>query len=209
MDNQFTVGALLKHMLKNAWWIIILGIIGAASLFILENKHAITSYSATRQMYVGQDTKGLKDPNSRVMADSTLLRTYTEAGTDSMIVKATLKTLKSEKIKMTSSELAEDVTLEPMDGTLLISVKATAPTAKLAIKISNAYAENFAKLLPQKLTTMPTPKLLSKVTAAESATMTSGSPKKATVFGFAAGIVLGIILAFFTGIYKNMKASAK
>ena len=27
MDNQFTITDLIKHLLRNAWWIIVLGII--------------------------------------------------------------------------------------------------------------------------------------------------------------------------------------
>jgi ABC-type nitrate/sulfonate/bicarbonate transport system permease component len=54
---------------------------------------------------------------------------------------------------------------------------------------------------------MPQPELMSSAKNAQTATIVSGgSPKKAALFGLVVGLAVGIVLAFFTGIYKNMKA---
>ena len=96
------------------------------------------------------------------------------------------------------------------DSTLYLKVSAAGLTKKSqAVKMVNAYTESFAKNAPKLISDMPRPELLSKATRASADTMVGGSPKKAALFGLVAGIALGIVLAFFTGIYKNMTATKR
>lgn len=208
MENQFTVGALFKHMLRNAWWIIVLGIVGGVAMFVLTNKVATTTYEATRQMYIGKNNTDAKDPNSRVMADSWLLQSYAQLAKDDAVVNAAVADLKADGIKIKPAALVDAVHVSPKKDTLLMTVRATANSNKKAVKYVNAYAKAFKTVAPEKLSAMPEPVLFSAPKKAVTVTTPGGSSKKALVFGAAAGLLIGIVLAFFTGIYKNMKATA-
>ena len=48
----------------------------------MNKQPAVTSVSASRDMYVGKDDSNAKDPNSRVMGNSWMLKTYRSIGKD-------------------------------------------------------------------------------------------------------------------------------
>ena len=210
MENQFTVTDLIKHMARNAWWIIILGIVVGAGMYVMNKQPAAVSYSADRSMYVAKSNTNVKDPNSRIMADSWLLNTYKGVANDPKIIKPTVKALKKEDVKVTATEVRQNISMTVPDATLYLKVSASGLTnGSQAVKMVNAYTQSFAENAPKLISDMPKPELLSKATHASTDTMVGGSPKKAAMFGLVAGIVLGIVLAFFTGIYKNMTAAKR
>ena len=208
MENQFTVTDLFKHMLRNAWWIIVLGVVGGGAMYVMNKQPAATSYSATRSMYVAKSNTGVKDPNSRIVADSWLLKTYKTVAKDDKVIKPAVKALKAEGVKVSADTLRSEVSLSITDGTLLMKAKAKGiAKPKQAIKIVNAFAESYAENAPKLISDMPKPELMTKTKEADTDTMVAGSPKKAALFGAVAGWAIGIVLAFFVGVYKNVTAT--
>ncbi len=208
MNNQFTVTDLFKHLLRNAWWIIILGIIGAMGMFFINKQPSSINVSATRTMYVGKIDSNAKDPNSQVNGNAWMLKTYREIGKDRTIIDPAVAQLKKQHVKVTGAQLRQALTLSSPETTLLIKAKISGiDKGTKAVKMVNAYTDSYAKNAPKLIADMPQPELMSSAKKAQTATIVSGgSPKKAALFGLVVGLAVGIVLAFFTGIYKNMKA---
>ncbi|RZQ58377.1 YveK family protein [Weissella paramesenteroides] len=208
MENQFTITDLIKHLLRNAWWIIVLAIIGGASMYFINKQPTAISYSAKRSMYIGNKNNNVKDPNSRVMADSWMMKTYESIAKDDKIIKPAISQLKKEHVKIKAGELKSSISLDNQQNTLLLDVQSVnASNPKNAAKMVNAYTESFEKNAPLLISDMPKPELMSKATNAHTDVIVASSPKKAALFGLVAGAIIGIILSLFTGIYKNMKSS--
>lgn len=206
MENQFTITDLVKHMLRNAWWIIILGIIGGAAMYLMNKQPTATNFSASRTMYVGRPDNNVKDPNSRIMGNSWMLKTYRAIGKDRKIIEPAVEQLKKENVKTTASELRQSIELSTPDSTLLIDAKVSGVNkGNRAIKMVTAYTNSYAINAPKLISNMPVPELMSSPKKAHVDTIVAGSPKKASVFGLVAGLAVGIVLAFFTGIFKNFK----
>lgn len=208
MDNQFTVTDLFKHLFRNAWWIVILGIIGALGMYFVNKQPSSINVSATRTMYVGKIDSNAKDPNSQVNGNAWMLKTYREIGKDRTIINPAVAQLKKQHVKVTASELRSTLELSSPETTLLIKAKvAGVDKSSKAVKMVNAYTDSYAKNAPKLIADMPQPELMSAAKSAQTTTIVSGgSPKKAALFGLVVGLAFGIVLAFFTGIYKNMKA---
>ncbi|MFC6178924.1 capsular biosynthesis protein [Weissella sagaensis] len=208
MNNQFTVTDLFKHLLRNAWWIIILGIISAMGMFFINKQPSSINVSATRTMYVGKIDSNAKDPNSQVNGNAWMLKTYREIGKDRTIIDPAVAQLKKQHVKVTGAQLRQALTLSSPETTLLIKAKISGiDKGTKAVKMVNAYTDSYAKNAPKLIADMPQPELMSSAKNAQTATIVSGgSPKKAALFGLVVGLAVGIVLAFFTGIYKNMKA---
>lgn len=208
MDNQFTITDLIKHMLRNAWWIIVLGIIGGGAMYVMNKQPAVTSYSASRNMYVGKSDSDVKDPNSRIMGNSWMLKTYRSIGKDRQIIEPAVKQLKKQHVKVTANELRQAISLSTPDSTLLINAQVHGiKKGNQAVKMVNAYTGSFAVNGPKLISNMPQPELMSAAKKARADSIVSGSPKKSAAFGLVAGVALGIVLAFFTGIFKNFKTT--
>ena len=209
MDNQFTITDLIKHMLRNAWWIILISIVGGVVMYFMNKQPTVLSYSAKRTMFIGKPNSNVKDPNSRVTADLEMLKTYELVAKDDKIIKPAVAQLRKEHVKITAGKLKTNISLTNPQDTLLFDVKAVdEKKSKNAVKMVNAYTESYEKNAPSVIMDMPKPQLMSKATKAQTdAIATTNSPKKAALFGLVAGGIVGMILALFTGIYKNMKIS--
>ncbi|ORI94603.1 Wzz/FepE/Etk N-terminal domain-containing protein, partial [Leuconostoc pseudomesenteroides] len=70
---SFSLIDLVKRLLKNSWWILILGIVVGASLYTYAKHYVLTAYTAERYVIVGVKDQ---DPNSRLQADQMLINTY-------------------------------------------------------------------------------------------------------------------------------------
>ena len=209
MDNQFTITDLIKHMLRNAWWIILIAIVGGVVMYFMNKQPTVLSYSAKRTMFIGKPNSNVKDPNSRVTADLEMLKTYESVAKDDKIIKPAVAQLRKEHVKITAGKLKTNISLTNPQDTLLFDVKAVdEKKSKNAVKMVNAYTESYENNAPSVIMDMPKPQLMSKATKAQTdAIATTNSPKKAALFGLVAGGIVGMILALFTGIYKNMKIS--
>lgn len=196
---SFSLIDLVKRLLKNSWWILILGIVVGASLYTYAKHYVLTAYTAERYVIVGVKDQ---DPNSRLQADRMLINTYEKIARDPSVVN---KAKKLSTVSVTEKEIVSAITVSQPDQTLMMRFSASAATAKKSVAIANAYAKAFSiegsKLYPD----MAKPLLLS---SAKKANVLSGavySPKKLTVFGFAFGITLGAFIVLLTGIFQNYK----
>lgn len=196
---SFSLINLVKRLLKNSWWILILGIVVGASLYTYAKHSVLTAYTAERYVIVG--VKG-QDPNSRVQVNQMLIKTYEKIASDPSVVN---QAKKLSTVSVTEKEIISAITVSQPDQTLMMRFSASTATAKKSVAIANAYAKAFSiegsKLYPD----MAKPLLLS---SAKKANVLSGavySPKKLTVFGFAFGITLGAFIVLLTGIFQNYK----
>ncbi|API72365.1 MULTISPECIES: Wzz/FepE/Etk N-terminal domain-containing protein [Leuconostoc] len=199
---SFSLIDLVKRLLKNSWWILILGIVVGASLFTYAKHSVLTAYTAERYVIVAKDNTGVKDPNSRVQADQMLINTYKKIASDSSVVN---QAKKLSTVSVTKKEIVSAITVSQPDQTLMMRFSASAATAKKSVAIANAYAKAFSiegsKLYPD----MAKPLLLSSAKKADVLSGTVYSPKKLAVFGFAFGITLGAFIVLLTGIFQNYK----
>ncbi|AKP35598.1 Wzz/FepE/Etk N-terminal domain-containing protein [Leuconostoc mesenteroides] len=199
---SFSLIDLVKRLLKNSWWIFILGIVLGASLFTYAKHSVLTAYTAERYVIVAKDNTGVKDPNFRVQADQMLINTYKKIASDSSVVN---QAKKLSTVSVTKKEIVSAITVSQPDQTLMMRFSASAATAKKSVAIANAYAKAFSiegsKLYPD----MAKPLLLSSAKKADVLSGTVYSPKKLAVFGFAFGITLGAFIVLLTGIFQNYK----
>ncbi|GMA70554.1 hypothetical protein GCM10025879_18000 [Leuconostoc litchii] len=199
---SFSLIDLVKRLLKNSWWIIVLGVVIGASLYTYAKHSVLTAYTAERYVIVSKDNTDAKDPNSRVQADQMLINTYKKIANDAAIV-STAKTLSA--VPVTKKEIINAITVSQPDQTLMMRFSASAATAKKSVAIANAYAKAFTtegkKLYPD----MANPVLLSSAKKADVLSGTIYSPKKLAIFGFAFGITLGAFIILLTGIFQNYK----
>lgn len=206
--QENTLGGLVRHLLKNAWWIIIVALIGAGVMF-MANRHSETSseWSASRLMYIGHANYNKSpDPESAFKSDLNAIKTYITVQQDMTIVSDAVRRLhKAGFTKMTVGEVRESVELDQKKETLIVRIHVLNDDEKEAIAIANnyadAYAANGAKVVPG----MPTPRLMHAIQGAANVTDDKLSNKKAAIYGGAAGLGLGVILAMFTGIAGNMR----
>ncbi|MCT3043620.1 capsular biosynthesis protein [Leuconostoc mesenteroides] len=193
---SFSLIDLVKRLLKNSWWILILGIVVGASLYTYAKHYVLTAYTAERYVIVGQD------PNSGVQADQLLINTYEKIARDPSVVN---KAKKLSTVSVTEKEIVSAITVSQPDQTLMMRFSASTATAKKSVAIANAYAKAFSSEGSKLYPDMAKPLLLS---SAKKANVLSGavySPKKLTVFGFAFGITLGAFIVLLTGIFQNYK----
>ena len=199
---SFSLIDLVKRLLKNSWWILILGIALGASLYTYAKHSVLTAYTAERYVIVAKDNTGVKDPNSRVQADQILINTYKKIASDPSVVN---QAKKLSTVSVTKKEIVSAITISQPDQTLMMRFSASAATAKKSVAIANAYAKAFSiegsKLYPD----MAKPLLLSSAKKADVLSGTVYSPKKLAVFGFAFGITLGAFIVLLTGIFQNYK----
>lgn len=196
---SFSLIDLVKRLLKNSWWILILGIVVGASLYTYAKHYVLTAYTAERYVIVGVKDQ---DPNSRLQADQMLINTYEKIARDPSVVN---QAKKLSTVSVTEKEIVSAITVSQPDQTLMMRFSASTATAKKSVAIANAYAKAFSiegsKLYPD----MAKPLLLSSAKKADVSSGTVYSPKKLTVFGFAFGITLGAFIVLLTGIFQNYK----
>lgn len=196
---SFSLIDLVKRLLKNSWWILILGIVVGASLYTYAKHYVLTAYTAERYVIVGVKDQ---DPNSRLQADRMLINTYEKIARDPSVVN---QAKKLSTVSVTEKEIVSAITVSQPDQTLMMRFSASTATAKKSVAIANAYAKAFSiegsKLYPD----MAKPLLLSSAKKADVSSGTVYSPKKLTVFGFAFGITLGAFIVLLTGIFQNYK----
>lgn len=193
---SFSLIDLVKRLLKNSWWILILGIVVGASLYTYAKHYVLTAYTAERYVIVGQD------PNSRVQADQLLINTYEKIARDPSVVN---KAKKLSTVSVTEKEIVSAITVSQPDQTLMMRFSASTATAKKSVAIANAYAKAFSSEGSKLYPDMAKPLLLSSAKKANVLSGTVYSPKKLTVFGFAFGITLGAFIVLLTGIFQNYK----
>lgn len=203
---SFSLIDLVKRLLKNSWWILILGIVVGASLFTYAKHSVLTAYTAERYVIVAKNNTGVKDPNSRVQADQILINTYKKIASDPSVVN---QAKKLSTVSVTKKEIVSAITISQPDQTLMMRFSASAATAKKSVAIANAYAKAFSiegsKLYPD----MAKPLLLSSAKKADVLSGTVYSPKKLAVFGFSFGVILGSFIVLIMGIFQNYKQLKK
>ena len=76
--QENTLGGLVRHLLKNAWWIIIVALVGAGVMFMANRHSAPTAeWSAFRLMYIGHaNYNKSQDPESALKSDLNAIKTY-------------------------------------------------------------------------------------------------------------------------------------
>lgn len=208
-SNAFTLGGLVRHLIKNIWWIVIVGIIGAGAMVVFSKTHGdnASGYRTARLMYIQNSTLKSVDPKSRTAADVSLVKAYLQVENNRAVVSETLAILKKQGITSISYNDARNNTkLKQTKGTVAVWANAEAKTAKEAVALTNAFAEAFATVAPRLIPDMPKPTLMPSTggAAAEDDAKPLGT-KKAAIYGGAAGLGLGVILAMFTGIAGNMR----
>ena len=206
-----TLGDLVKQLVRNLWWIIVLAIICAAGMFFFSKQQPSNTegaYRTARLMYIQNSTNKLADPASRHEADVKSIQGYVEAENNQVIVRETLAILKKQGITSISYDEARNNTkLVQKHGTVAVWANATADSEKEAVALTNAFAEAFAMEATKLIPDMPQPVLMPATGGAALSEdyVAPLSPKKAAIYGAGAGLIIGVILSLFFGVIGNYR----
>ncbi|MFH7282316.1 hypothetical protein [Weissella confusa] len=101
-SNAFTLGGLVRHLIKNLWWIVIVGIIGAGAMVVFSKTHGdnASGYRTARLMYIQNSTLKSVDPKSRTAADVSLVKAYLQVENNRAVVSETLAILKKRALRL-------------------------------------------------------------------------------------------------------------
>ncbi|RRG10396.1 MAG: lipopolysaccharide biosynthesis protein [Lactobacillus sp.] len=207
MNKSLTVNDIIKIIWKNIIWVILFGVIGAGAMGGFAKVRQHTTYSASRSIMIAHDTSSalVKSKDSQVKADLNMVQTYADLAKDPIVLNKVAKELKGDlSKKVTADELSSMVTVETKPDSLVVSIKASSSNAKDAVKIANKTATVFAKKLPQLATDPGDVTTLAKANKESLTSTTSPSAKKYAVLGLAAGLVIGIAVAFSITSWKKI-----
>lgn len=207
MHKSLTVNEVIKIIWKNIIWVFLFAIIGALLVGGVAKIKQHTTYTASRNIMVAHNVEKstVKNKDSQVKADLSMTQTYSDLITDPIILNKVSHDLEGKlNKKVTTDELSKSVSAESKPDSLVISIKASSPNEKDAVKIANETATEFGKELP-KLTDDPGDvTTLAKATKSTTTSVTTPSIKKYAVLGFALGLIIGIAFAFSITTWKKI-----
>ncbi|GAO99106.1 Wzz/FepE/Etk N-terminal domain-containing protein [Fructobacillus ficulneus] len=204
---EFSFNDLLKRFWKFTWLIALLIVVFAGAGFMYSKAgKTTTNFDATRSVLIAKNNTNVKDPNSRFMADKSLIPTYQKVATDDAVVEAVQKDL---PFKMTKSDIAAGISIHSETDTLILDFQATGENTYRAKTLANTYAKDFSEVGPTIYPDMQKPDLLSAVTSTGTINSAARSTKKLTVFGAVLGLVLALFVVLVTGIQENYRAAKK
>lgn len=207
MNKSLTVNDIIKVIWKNIIWVVIFGIVGAVGLGGIAKMKQHTTYTATRSMMIAHDTADatVKNKDSQVKADLNMMQTYSDLAQDPTVLNKVAKSLKGDLSKnVTADELKSRVTTESKPDSLVLTIRVSASNPKDAVKIANKTAIVFDKELPKLATDPGDVTTLAKATEGSLTSTTSPSAKKYAVLGLAAGLIVGIAVAFSITSWKKI-----
>ncbi|MCT0021152.1 Wzz/FepE/Etk N-terminal domain-containing protein [Weissella cibaria] len=212
MENEFTLQTLLKQLLKRAWIIVAVAIIGAVVMFVgAKKQHVQEQYSAARMMFIGHDTTKSPRPEQRFNADLLLLNSYKEVATNRAIISQTVRNL--EKSGMTDvnwNDVKSSVKITTKYKSLSVWASAKQASEKKAVAYVNAYSDAFAAVAPKLIPGMPKPALMPTALAGQSVSDSKPiSTPKALLFGGGAGIGVGVVLVLIMGVFDGLRPNKK
>ncbi|MBS9338873.1 capsular biosynthesis protein [Fructobacillus sp. M2-14] len=198
---EFTLRDLLKRFVRYSW-LIVLAVIAFSAIGYLYSKSAkvTTNYSASRSVIVAKNNTDVKDPNSRVQADRSLIATYEKIAQDDSIISEVKNSL---PFKMKKADIASAVTVDNPTDTLMLAFKSGGETPEKAKTLANTYAEVFAKKAVQIYPDMGDVRLLSEANGSDVIQSGMKSTKKLTIFGAVFGLALSAFLILLVGAITN------
>ncbi|CAK1236440.1 Capsular polysaccharide biosynthesis protein YveK (YveK) [Fructobacillus tropaeoli] len=204
---EFSLTDLVKRIWHFAWLIVLLVIVFAGAGFVYaKSGKVITNYSANRTVLIAKNNTDVKDPNSRFMADRSLIPTYEKVAQDDAVVSAVQSAL---PFKMSKADINEAVTVQSPTDTLALTFKATGSTTYRAKTLANTYADVFTQIGPNLYPDMGKPEALSKATGSDVTKSALKNAKKLTIFGAGFGLVAGFFIILVSGIHKNYRLARK
>lgn len=204
---EFSLTNLLKRFIRYSWVIALMMIIFAGAGFAYaKSGKTITNYSASRDVLVAKDNTNVKDPNSRFLADKSMIATYEKIAQDDAIVSAVKDAL---PYKLSKSDISTAVKVDNPTDTLMLSFKATGASTYKAKTLVNVYAQTFAEMGPKLYPDMAQPELMSKATGSDVTMSAFKSAKKLTLFGAVLGLVLSAFGIMVAGIHANYRQAKK
>lgn len=207
MYKSLTVNGIIKIIWKNIIWVIVFGAIGAVALGGVAKLKQQTTYTASRNIMIAHDTSKatIKNKDTQVKADLNMIQTYSDLIKDPSVLSKTAKIVnKNNSKKLTADEIDSALTVETKPNSLVVSVKASSGSKSKAIKIANSTVQVFAKRLPYLASDPGKVTTLARATSNTVTSSTSPSAKKYAVLGLAAGLVIGIAVAFSITTWKKI-----
>lgn len=179
-------------------------ILGGLAFVYAKHQQTVT-YTSERLLAVQHHVNYHYRADSQVNANTAMAPTYAEIIKSPVITDSAQKSLPKHLRKQISrSEFADAVTAKQKDGTVVISVKATADSAAKSAAIANHTAETAAEKLP--LINHDADQIMLFPAAKKStAEMTRhGSVKKDALAGAALGFILGMTFGFIRTSWKDV-----
>lgn len=195
-------------IIKKNCLIILCSAIVFGGLFFVYAKHkASTSYSAERLMMVEQHHVNYnKRADAQVNANLSMIPTYEEMIESSTITdKAYKKLPKKIRKQVTKSSFADSINTKHRDNTLLIRVKATGNTAKIATASVNQVVNTAKTELPKMQKDLGKVTVYQKASVKDATIHTHNSVKKYTIAGIALGLILGMMFGFIKTSWKDVE----
>lgn len=204
MKTKYTLGNISKTIVRNIVLIAVLTILfGIAGGFYAKHKQ-VTTYSNKRDLLVERTYTGAT-ANEEVQADLSLAKTY-ETILESNNVASTARKQLPKKIqkKYSADDIASMTNAVSIPQSLVLEVKVKADSAKDATLITNAVAEASKSELKELAPSAGTVKLFAKARVSDAESKTTPSAKKYALAAAAAGLLIGMVVAFSISTWKHL-----
>lgn len=213
--KNYTLKELTSMFWKSLCLIIILAIVGGATMGLYAKHKQITLYTATREVVVTHNLNEVRSNtnnpfDTRVNADLGMMPTYAEIAENESISAQAHKYLpKKLQKKYSVEELNRTVHCDSHQQSLVLTLKSRTESAKDSVRIVNATAKALRNQLPKLQPGAGKIVLLQKSSTKTVESLTKPSLKKYVVVGIALGAFLGILVSFITITFKDISKNKR
>ncbi|WP_056995433.1 YveK family protein [Limosilactobacillus equigenerosi] len=202
--RKYSLSKVTKIIVNNVAIIIASMVIFGGLMAIQAQRSKHTTYTAERSMMVAsQYDKATID--KQVQADLNLMSSYKQIAKSDDVSKLAYKNLSNKLKKQYSfSDIKNMITVANVDQTLVLKVKATSDSPKVATIVANQAAEAVKYELPKISSNGGEVKLFSPAKVNDVESRTTPSTKKKLVIGLAVGLLVGIVISFTYTTWKEV-----
>lgn len=203
-SKKYSINDILKILMKNIIWIIVLAVIGGVVLGAYAKHKEHTTYTASRNILISHNLKN-KRAFSQVNGDLAMIPTYAELIEERPVTDEAYKLLsKKEKSKITKDSLSSSIDAKSKPQSLIISIKATTDNKESAITIANKTALAAKRELPKIQEGVGNIYVYPKANEKNVVSETHSSVKKYLILGAALGALIGMVVAFVITSWKHL-----
>ncbi|GEK28286.1 YveK family protein [Furfurilactobacillus siliginis] len=205
MKTDYSIGELWKIFCKNILIVLLVGIVAGGATFAILKHQQKTTYTAHRSIVIAHD-KNAKDSDSLTRADVLKMNTYAQIIDDPITTNRVYKSMRGTKgFTEDKNQLNGQISTTTNADSAVLTIAATNDSRNIAIKLANVTAKTVQKSLPKYIKHGGSVELLAPAEDHTVDTVTTPNVHKLTIYGLAAGLVLGAIVVFGIDLFKNQR----
>lgn len=202
-NNSFDFSNVWRIIKRHLKWLIIFPIAGLILAVLLTALVAQPKYEATSQVLIEKSKKGDLTMAEKYQADSQIVATYTDIAKSPRVLGKVAKEIGNDE---DAKSITEKVEVNNQPNSQVLNFTATANSEKDAEKIADTAAEVLKEEV-DKLSPDGGIEVLSK--SKDDVKEVSSSIGKNAVVGFAAGLIIAIVLILIREFLNQSKSSSK